>query len=798
MRRISVLLAFAAILLSAVVGYTYKLRIDKDKRRHVIPPPAIDTKLEALAKAGWHWQKDDPQTNKPVVRADAASFEGAHEPSSFELKDVKLRLYSKDASTYTYVRSGQALFDEGSGVLKSDGPVSIVMNVPSDKDAENKDAVANLVRVETSGVTYETKSGRAHTDRAASFHFGEGDGQAVGADYDPNTRELHLKAQIALDWIGKGPLENKMHIETGDLVYKELEQKIYLSPWAKLIRQNTTIQGGNSVVTLVDGVLHQIDSDHPFGTDLREDRETSYSADVMTALFDENGVMVNIVGQNHARIISTEPSSRTTITGDRADLRFTVDSKPQPNGQVQNDSILHLVLADGHANAESLPLPQPGVQLPETRILRSEHIELEMKPDGKQIQEIRTSSQAQLEFKPNRPEQSHRTLDASHVRIFYGTSSYIDKFLAWNVSTHTDKPATAAPVKATASKNDGKGDGNKQPEHPPALTWSDQMTATFTPNSNQIATIEQNGNFRYEEGVRRAQAKRAFLEQTINRITLSDHARVSDDTGATLADDIVMNQTNGDMDAAGHVVSTHEPDRNAKQGTSMLDDTQAMQATADKMITRENNTKVHYESHAVMWQGANRVAADVIDVDRDEQTLHAVRNVVSELVDNRSSDDNKSPEDNSKNKAASNSGAPVFTIVRAPELSYRDDTRVALYTGGVQLQREKMTVSAKELRAFLTPKSEKKNDESSLNHAFADGDVVIVEVRPDRTRTGRAQHCEYYTKEDKVILNGGLVTMVDSYKGITKGRQMTYYNQDDRLIVDGENKQLAYTQMRKK
>ena len=56
----------------------------------------------------------------------------------------------------------------------------------------------------------------------------------------------------------------------------------------------------------------------------------------------------------------------------------------------------------------SQPLPRPGVQIAETRVLRSEHIELEMKAGGKDVQEIRTSSQAQLEFKPNRPDQSHR------------------------------------------------------------------------------------------------------------------------------------------------------------------------------------------------------------------------------------------------------------------------------------------------------------------------------------------------------------------------------------------------------
>ena len=791
MRRISAFLAVAALLLAATVGYTLKERIEKLRHAHAAGTPPIRPGLDAIAQE-WNYAKSDDKTGKPIVRVHAKSFQATHDPSTSELHDLALRLYSSDGGSYTYIQSDKALFDERSGLMKSEGPVTIVMNVPSDKDAADKAEAAKRVRVTTSGITYETKTGKATTDQAASFVFTEGNGQCVGADYDPNTKQLHLKSQIALDWIGKGPAENKIHIETGDLVYKEAEQKVYLSPWSKMQRQGTVIQAQNSVVTLQDGYLQHIDGDKPVGTDVHDDRHTEYSADKMVALFDEGGNLVNILGQNNARVVAAQPGSETAITGTRADLRFAVTTK-QVNGVNTNSSDLHLVLADGHAVAESKPLPQPGVQLAETRILRSEHIELEMKPGGKDVQEIRTSSQSQLEFRPNRPDQSHRIVDCSHLRVLYGASSYVDTFFAWNVATHTDKPA-AASAKSTAA------DSDKPAAPEPALTWSDQMVTKFAPNSNQVATIDQTGNFRYQEGVRKAWAKKAVLQQAINRITLTDSARVLDDTGSAVGDSIVMNQANGDMDAAGHVVSTHQPDKNEKPGTSMLDASKAMQAQAEKMQTRENNTKVHYEGHAVMWQGANRISADVIDIDRDAESLHASGNVVSELVDNKAEDDSTTT---ARNSSAAATG-PVFTVVRAPELTYRDDTRVADYTGGVKLTRDKMTISSKELTAYLTPKTGSDTDQSSLDHAFANGDVKIFDSVPAKgkrtasTRTGSAEHCEYYTKTNKVILSGGSPQMVDSYKGITKGHQLTYFDADDRLIVEGEKKTLAYTTMKKK
>ncbi len=784
MRRYSLLLAIALLLISGVVGYTLKLRIEKARAAHVRPAPRIKTGDEGLAPSGWQYSKSDPQTNKPIVRVVAKAFEGTHDPSTFELKGVGLRIYHKTASSYTYVKTEQALFDEGSGVLKSEAPVFIVMNVPADQDAEDKAVAAKRVRVSTTGITYETKTGKAWTDQPASFVFTEGDGKAVGAEYDPNTKVLHLKSQVSLDWIGKGPLENKMHIEAGDLVYKEAEGKVYLSPWSRMTRQTTRIDARNTLVTLQDGYLHQIDGDHAVGTDHRDDRQTGYSADQMTAHFDEDGNLVQIVGAGNARVESKQTGARTLLTGARADLRFALETKPQPKGNPLTDSQLHLVMADGHSVAESTPIPQPGVQLAETRILRSEHIELEMKPGGKDLQEIRTSSVAQLEFKPNRPDQSHRIVDASHLRVLYGAGSYVDKFLAWNAATHTDKAVML-------QKNKIGPDGKPVPPKP-ALTWSDEMAAKFVPYSNNISSIDQTGNFRYEEGTRRAWAKQAHLEQSINRITLTDHARVSDDTGSAVGDEIVMNQATGDMDASGHVVSTHEPDRNEKPGTSMLDASQPMQAQADMMQTRDDNTKVFYEGHAVVWQGGNRISANTIAIDRDTHSLDAAGNVVSELVDNKST----AP---APTGAPAADNGPIYTIVRAPRLVYRDDVRIATYTEGVKLVRDKMTIASDELQAYLTPKRDKSTNESSLDHAVANGKVEIFDViSTGRTRTGTGNHAEYYTKEDKVVLNGGAPQMVDSYKGVIKGEQLTYFNSDDHLIVDGKKEQVAFTRMKKK
>jgi lipopolysaccharide export system protein LptA len=142
-------------------------------------------------------------------------------------------------------------------------------------------------------------------------------------------------------------------------------------------------------------------------------------------------------------------------------------------------------------------------------------------------------------------------------------------------------------------------------------------------------------------------------------------------------------------------------------------------------------------------------------------------------------------------------GPPIFTVIRAPELFYRDDQRLAHYKGGVKLVRDKMIVTSDELRAFLTNDDANKDSgsDTSLDHAFADGDVKVVQTSAGRTRTGTSDHLEYYPKEDKVILNGGLAQMADTRKGTTVGQQLTYFSNTDRVIVEGMPKKPVVTDM---
>lgn len=105
-----------------------------------------------------------------------------------------------------------------------------------------------------------------------------------------------------------------------------------------------------------------------------------------------------------------------------------------------------------------------------------------------------------------------------------------------------------------------------------------------------------------------------------------------------------------------------------------------------------------------------------------------------------------------------------------------------------------MVVHSQELRAYLNdPKAQ-----SSLEKALADGEVEIFQQAGGRTRRGTAEHAEYYVDQEQVVLYGGAPALADSLKGTTTGTRLTYFAQQDRLLVDGAESNPAISRIQRR
>jgi lipopolysaccharide export system protein LptA len=217
----------------------------------------------------------------------------------------------------------------------------------------------------------------------------------------------------------------------------------------------------------------------------------------------------------------------------------------------------------------------------------------------------------------------------------------------------------------------------------------------------------------------------------------------------------------------------------------MLSGDDPVQARAESMASTDENQRIRYEGSALLWQGANRLQADQITIDRRSGSIIAEGNVVSQLAEKP---DPKKPDTKKSN--------PIFTVVKSQAMTYSDKERVAHYTGGANLIRGTTVVDAKQIKAFLKPAGGDAAG-SELDRAIADGDVKIRQTTPQRKRTGTSEHAEYHAAEGRILLTGGRPELVDSVKGTTRGPRLTYFANNDRLLVEGAPGQPVESRLRR-
>jgi lipopolysaccharide export system protein LptA len=761
-----VLVAIAAIL--GGVGLTY--RAQKKVLREQAPPQpaALPTELNSSAKH-WHFTDTDLKTNTVIAEIDAEDFRQVKDSDRVDLKNVTISIPNKDGATNDVVKSAAAAFFSSDHHLFSEGEVEITLRVPKEGPPTR-----TPVSIQSSGVNFDSETYRATTDRPSTFIFQNGGGHSTGATYDPNTHELQMTSDVEVDWNPPGPNAKPIKIETQRLSYHEAASQIWLNPWGRLTRENTVVEGNDVTVYLQDDdaghkIIRKIETTHAHGTDDYPNRKLTYSADYLLVDFDDDGAVQKITGSTAARLVSTSEASETTITADRVEMDFEAQNK---------QSLLSRVTCQGHGLVTSKPLPAPGRQLGETHTLRSENMEMKMRPGGREIETVVTHAPGVLEFLPNLPADHHRTLNGNDLYIAYGAQNRIQSFRARDVTTRTEPTADERKRNRALS-----------------VTTSRELLAHFDPQTSRLSSMEQTGDFAYDEGGRHARAAKATLDSGQNVILLETSARVWDETGSTAANHIRMDQRTGDFTAEGQVNSSRLPDKDQKKNSEMLSGDQPIQAQARKMDSSNHNRAIHYEGDVTMRQGANRIQAGVIDVNREKRTLVADGNVITYLWEEPKGTGPQppAPAPDPQNQRVPRP-APVLTVVHASHLVYTEENRLAVYTGGVLLRRPGLQVKGKELRAFLA----ESGADSRLEKAFVDGSAEILQTAADRTRTGTGEHAEYYTDIQKVVLSGGRPKLVDSLKGSMQGEELTYFANDGRLLGSGSPQQPVNSRIRRK
>jgi lipopolysaccharide export system protein LptA len=769
MRSLRWLLLVAILALVAAVFGIYRNQRNIARKNARPTPPSIPLGTLGTAQE-YEWGQSE--NGKPAVHVSAKNSR-LTDNNQMELQEVELKIYMKDGKHYDRVRSPQAQFSTTEAKLYAPGEAEITLGVPVEGESPK-----TLTSIKAAGINFDSRSGKALTDKAVAFTFSGGDGTCNGALYDPETHELQLLHGVVLNLRSKNPKAKPMKVEAGDLNYHEKEGVVNLGGWSRLTRDQTVINAGPAIVKLrVSGDnqkhLDTVDAPNAAGTDKRPGKELEYNAGMLHVQYNEDGEMEKLYGTGGAKLVSHGNGSVTTMSGNSVDLFFNTET---------GESELASAIAKGNGSIESNPIPDPKGNTGDTKRLKSDTLDLFMKPGGRDLDRVVTHSPGTLEFVPNQIARHRRVLKSTDMDIRYGAKSEIQSFHANNATTET-----------YPSEEDRK---KKKPNLVIAYTSSKVLDAAFDEKA-QLTTMKQTGDFRYVAGPRKAQADNATLENEKELMTLENHARVADESGSTAGDQIELQQATGDFDARGHVSTTRLPDEK-KASSDMLDKEEPTQGMADRVTSANHNHLIHYVGNAVVWQSSNRIQADRIDIDRDKKGLVADGQVISQFEDKKKVVKKADPKDEKKEgkNAKPVPAAPIFTIVRAAHMVYTDADRQAVYTGGTNFVRPGLTVKSASLQAFLN--DNKSDSDSRIDHAFAEGAVEILQAAKGRQRIGTSEHAEYYAEEGKIVLTGGEPLLRDSLRGNSRGDKLTYFTGDDKLIMEGAPQKPVKTELHKK
>ena len=759
--RVLVLLGVATMLGAVVWDYLDSQPAEEEVQAE--QPRVIPSDVNSQA-THWAWSQSAGDRRKVEVVAD--SFRQAKETFLFDLGGVELKIFHEDGASFDYVVTKAAQFDTRSETLFSEGEVRLSLGIPTD---DPDPWSSEHTKIRSSGVTFDTRTGIATTERYTEYEFEGGVAHSVGVHYDSPHRYVRMESQVYVERFPGGPHRPALKIRSNELHYYEKGQRVHLVGEVSLERGSQQMRSTEAIVFMERGDIRLIKASEARGVEKQPGRTIGFRAQRVGVFYSPLQTIERVTGAGDAEVNSSTAASRITASGERIELLYVT-----PTGR--NESVLRDADIRDRAVVESIP-NETGDRGADIRRVRADWIKLSMDEDGRDIQVLRTLAPGTLDLVPTEPSRRRRTLQARRMTAHYAPDNRLRKLNAQgDVQVKSFPPTLQQPA-----------------EKPRAIlkTWSEALMAEFDPLSGEMRRLRQWSGFRFDQGGRRGRSDEAEFNWRTNEIELRREARVRESTGSVSADRILLDENTGDFRAFGAVSSTHQEsggDRvsgGARTGGPFSSE-EPLYATADRMLSNQATGLLDYRGNARLWQGHNRIEADHIKIHRHSQTLSASGKAVSFLQ----------PAEGRRDKPPRQSSADAPPVrVSADSIFYEEDGRRVVYRGGVELHRGRLRVLSDELEAFLEPDESADSGQNRLKKAIARGQVRIFEQSNAGTPGRRAfgVEADYDPATGKVVLSGNPARLTSDSGRHTSGTELTYQVNNDRLLVLGSGADRSYS-----
>jgi len=213
------------------------------------------------------------------------------------------------------------------------------------------------------------------------------------------------------------------------------------------------------------------------------------------------------------------------------------------------------------------------------------------------------------------------------------------------------------------------------------------------------------------------------------------------------------------LNAVGTVKSVLRPAKSHLP--SMFRQDEPINVTAGALNYDGPVSRATYEGGAQLWQGERSIKAASMVIDARIGDLAASGSVVTATVLDEVDKDKKKRR--------------VRSTATANEFKYEDAPRRATYAGDAHMSASDRDLTASRIELYLKPSG----DELERVEAY---DAVTLR---DQNRKISGTRLTHTTSDDRYVVAGQPVTILDACGGETTGRTLTYLKTADTLAVDG-------------
>jgi lipopolysaccharide export system protein LptA len=805
----TLVLAAGALLLLALVAFLAMAKWKNPFNRRDLPQRlGIDIQQEANG-----WTYTHGSRGHTLYKIHASKLVQLKESKHVLLHDVKIELFGEDGSRVDRIEGKEFEYDPEEGTAKATGPVDITLMRPGVAPAiapkatpgqlagdkakplatVAKAASSAEIHIKTIGLTFDQNSGVARTGQRVEFSMAQGAGSSMGASYDSQNGLLTLDQAVELTTQrgGAAVLLHAQHAEferdaqicrlhaaTTDYRGERAtagEAKILFRPDGSAVRLDAT--SGFAMATATGGHLAA-----PTGSlDFDEHNQPRHG-------HLEGGVAIDSANQSPQGIRQLHGAAPA------AELEFTAQ------GELRHVRMERGVALESKETSESQAGP---VRM--NRTWRSPVADVDFRKAGQSKIEPATlhgvggvvvTSESQRGKEAPVPSR----LTADDVTGAFGPAS---ELTAMTGAGHAGMEET------TASGNRLTTSGDRLEAH--FATGPKPGPKNGQGSASQIQSVNVEGHVVLVENPAarpgeaaaapmRATAGRAVYESAGEWLHLTLSPRVEDGGLQLTADKIDVSQDSGDAFGHGNVKASWvespadktgrgKPSGNAAgQGAVTLGGQGPAHAIAAEAQLHQASGEATFRGHARLWQQANSIAAPVIVLDRQKQTLvahstEAAEPVRAVLVSAAATTPGK--------ETSGKQAAPAVIRMRGGDLKYSDAERKAVMRGGaagtVVAETGTATSVSNEVELLLLPPG---------NHAGKDGGTAQVDRMTARGRVtvssqgrrGSGEQLVFSSESGEYVLTGTAAVpprMSDPARGTVTGEALIFHSRDDSVSIEG-------------